>query len=172
MFFTNSALRKPPIARPLVKCDWQSMMKYSLFGNFSAVAAASHVSISSTSQTLLAKILFWARKHVARPIVLAIKARRSVVNPHHWQQGARRMSPVVMNRIGRDLSLFVSPQGLAGVRVRIKARIVRTADVNRDAMTLVEDQARRPEIDVELIDLALLHEDLVVKTFTEARSKG
>ena len=96
----------------------------------------------------------------------------SLVAPHHRQQGARRMNPVVMNRIGRDLSLFVSPQRLAGVRVRIKARIVRTADVNRDAMTLVEDQARRPEIDLELIDPALLHEDLVIETFTEARSKG
>src|SRR6266566_1159456 len=80
------------------------------------------------------------------------------------------MNPVVMNRIGRDLSLFVSPQRLSGVRVRIKARIVRTADVNRDAMTLVEDQARRPEIYLELIDPALLHEDLVVKSLTEARS--
>jgi len=41
---------------------------------------------------------------------------------------------------------------------------------DRDAMALVEDQARRPEIYLELIDLTLLHEDLVVKALTEARS--
>ena len=80
------------------------------------------------------------------------------------------MNPVVMNRIGRDLSLFVSPQRLSRVRVWIKARIIRTADVNRDAMASIEDQARRPEIDIELVHLALLHEDLVVKSLAEARS--
>src|SRR5215813_7075865 len=54
------------------------MMKYSPLGNFSAVGADSHVSISSTSQILPAKTLFCARKQVARPIVLAIKVRRSM----------------------------------------------------------------------------------------------
>ena len=63
---------------------------------------------------------------------------------------------------GRDESNWSRPESacrLAGIRVRIKARIIRTADVNRDAMTLVEDQARRPEVDLELIDLSHLHED-------------
>src|SRR3984893_14057678 len=98
--------------------------------------------------------------------------RRLVVDPYHRQQGTRRMNPVVMNRIGRDLRLIVGPQRLSGVRVWIKARIIRTADVNRDAMTLVEDQARRPEIYLELIDFALLHEDFVVKALTETGSQG
>jgi hypothetical protein len=31
---------------------------------------------------------------------------RSIVDPRRWQQDAGRMSPVVMNRIGRDLSLL------------------------------------------------------------------
>src|ERR1700686_5902220 len=97
---------------------------------------------------------------------------RTLVDPHHRQQGARRMDPVVMNRIGRDLCLLVGPQRLAGIRVWIKARIIRTADVNRDPMALVEYQARRPKIYLELIDLALCHEDLVVKTFTETSSQG
>ena len=64
---------------PLVKCACTSMMKYSLFGHFSSMAASSKVSASSTSKTLPYTRLE-ARKQVARPIELAMNARRSMLS--------------------------------------------------------------------------------------------
>ena len=78
------------------------------------------------------------------------------------------MTSIVMDRIRRYLRQIICAKGTAGVRVWIEARVVRTGDVNRNSMTLVKDQARRPQIDLKLIDLALLHEYFTIESFPEA----
>jgi hypothetical protein len=44
--------------------------------------------------------------------------------------------------------------------------------MNRDAMSLVEDDAGRPEIDLEPVDLTLLHKHFALEAFAEPRPQN
>ena len=79
------------------------------------------------------------------------------------------MQTIVMNRVGSNLFEIVRTQRASGIRVGIEARAIRTADVNCDAMSLVEGDARGPEIDPEPVDLALLHEHFAIEAVAKPR---
>ena len=80
------------------------------------------------------------------------------------------MYAIVMNRIRRNLRQSICAQRAAGIWVGIEARAIRTADMNCDPMSLVEDDASRPEVDFEFVDLSLLHKHFMVEALAESRA--
>src|SRR4051812_13851658 len=75
------------------------------------------------------------------PPVIWIKTSRSlaVINRNNRQQGARRVGAVVMDGVCCHAGFAVGAQRFPGIRVRVEARIVRAADVNRNPVAFVKD---------------------------------
>src|SRR5262245_16465580 len=95
------------------------------------------------------------------------RRNRPIITADDRKKSSRRMQAIVMNRIGTNLFEIVCTQRASGIWVGIEARAIRAADVNCDAMSLVEGDARGPEIDLEFVNLALLHKHFAIEAFAE-----
>ena len=80
------------------------------------------------------------------------------------------MRRIVVDAIHRNARFGIEPQALPRVGIWIEARIVAARHVDRDLVTFIENEARRPEVDARPHDLAGLHEDFLVQTFPVAHA--
>ena len=70
-----------------------------------------------------------------------------------------------------DLGLVVRPERVAGVGVRVEARVVARRDGDPDLMAAVEHDAGGPDVDLEEVDAAGLHEHLRFHGLAVARAQ-
>jgi len=80
------------------------------------------------------------------------------------------VSRVVMDAVRRNACLGIKPEPFAGVGIRFKPWIAAARDVDGDFVPFVENEARRPEVDTHLYDVARLHEDFPVQALPIAQA--
>ena len=75
-----------------------------------------------------------------------------------------------VNRVFGDPRLVVRSLRVPGIRIWVKAGVVAAGDVQRDAVALVEDNRRRPQIDPHADNFARLHDHFAIEAFTVSGS--
>src|SRR5215831_2927764 len=80
------------------------------------------------------------------------------------------MSAIVVNGIHCDTRFALYAVGLAVVQVLFEPRVIRARDLHLDPVALIEDNARRPQIDSESIDMTLVEKCFVIKPVSESRA--
>lgn len=78
------------------------------------------------------------------------------------------MRPIMMNRICSNSGLALNAIGLPIVEVLFETRVIGAGNLNFDSVALIEDQACRPQIYLEPVNVALLEKCLVIEPVSES----
>lgn len=73
---------------------------------------------------------------------------------HKRQKQSARLCPAVQDRIGRFHKLLILGPALAGIQIAVEAWEIARRDFEPDAVTLEENIARRPEIDLVFVNFS------------------